>query len=51
MPARRPHGLVESNGKIFFTSEIARSVARYDPRADRIDWTVSTGRTRPTCGR
>lgn len=40
---RRPHGIVESGGKIYFTAEANKSVARYDPQADRVDWTVETG--------
>ncbi len=39
----RPHGVTESNGKIYFTIEGSRAVARYDPVAGRIDWTMGTG--------
>jgi YVTN family beta-propeller protein len=39
----RPHGITESNGKIYFTIEGSRAVARYDPAVDRIDWTMGTG--------
>ena len=39
----RPHGVIESNGKIYFTIEASRAVARYDPVAGRIDWTMGTG--------
>jgi YVTN family beta-propeller protein len=41
----RPHGMVENGGKVYFTSEAARSVARYDPAADKVDWTAETGQT------
>jgi YVTN family beta-propeller protein len=41
----RPHGIVESDGKIYFTSEWSRSVARYDPGTDKIDWVMGTGQT------
>jgi YVTN family beta-propeller protein len=39
----RPHGITESKGKIYFTIEGSRAVARYDPVAGRIDWTMGTG--------
>jgi len=42
-PLVRPHGLVEREGKIYFTAEVGRVVARYDPAADRVDWLVGTG--------
>lgn len=41
----RPHGITESNGKIFFTIEGSRAVARYDPTAGRVDWVMGTGQT------
>ena len=42
-PLLRPHGIVELNGKIYFTSEVSRTVARYDPAADKLDWLMGTG--------
>lgn len=42
-PLLRPHGLVERDGKIYFTAEVSRVVARYDPSADRVDFIVGTG--------
>lgn len=44
-PLVRPHGLVEREGKIYFTAEVSRVVARYDPAADRVDWLVGTGQS------
>ena len=41
----RPHGIVENNGKIYFTSEATRTIARYDPAADTVDWIAGTGQT------
>lgn len=41
----RPHGITESNGRIYFTIEGSRAVARYDPVAGRVDWTMGTGQT------
>ena len=40
---RRPHGIVESKGKIYFTVEMNKAIARYDPTADRVDWLMGTG--------
>jgi YVTN family beta-propeller protein len=40
---RRPHGLAESHGKIYFTAEINKVVARYDPATDSVDWLQGTG--------
>jgi YVTN family beta-propeller protein len=42
-PLRRPHGLAIAGGKLYFTAEADEKVARYDPAADRIDWTFETG--------
>lgn len=39
----RPHGVTESSGKIYFTIEGSRALARYDPAAGRIDWIMGTG--------
>ncbi|HJQ40983.1 MAG TPA: YncE family protein [Thermoanaerobaculia bacterium] len=37
-PLLAPHGIVSVAGKIWFTAEHSRSVGRYDPATDRIDW-------------
>jgi len=42
-PLLRPHGLVEANGKIYFTSETNRLIGRYDPATNRVDWLMGTG--------
>jgi YVTN family beta-propeller protein len=39
----RPHGIAESGGKIYFTIEGSRALARYDPVVGRVDWTMGTG--------
>lgn len=44
-PLFRPHGIVEVGGKIYFTAEVNRAVARYDPASDRVDWVMGTGQT------
>ncbi|MBL8166862.1 MAG: YncE family protein [Acidobacteria bacterium] len=40
---RRPHGIAVANGKVYFTCEVNRVVARYDPAADKVDWVMGTG--------
>ncbi len=42
-PLLRPHGLQEIGGKIYFTSETNRLIARYDPAANKVDWMMGTG--------
>jgi YVTN family beta-propeller protein len=44
-PLLRPHGVAERGGKIYFTSELSRTVARYDPAADKVDLIVGTGQS------
>ena len=40
---RRPHGIFFSDGKVFFTAELNKLIARYDPVANQIDWLMGTG--------
>src|SRR5438067_3255525 len=42
-PLSRPHGLAFASGKLYFTAEADKKIARYDPAADRIDWQFETG--------
>jgi YVTN family beta-propeller protein len=42
-PLSRPHGLAFANGKLYFTAEANKAIARYDPGADKIDWQFETG--------
>ena len=42
-PLMRPHGLVVLGGKLYFTAEVNRAVARYDPVANKLDWLMGTG--------
>ena len=39
----RPHGIVETSGKIYFTIENSRAIARFDNIAGRVDWIMGTG--------
>ena len=42
-PLARPHGLAFAGGKLYFTAETNRTIARYDPSSNTIDWTFDTG--------
>src|SRR3954466_4416901 len=42
-PLSRPHGLAFVNGKLYFTAEADKKIARYDPASDKIDWQFETG--------
>ena len=44
-PLRRPHGLWFAGGKLYFSAEADKKIARYDPASDKIDWTFETGQT------
>jgi YVTN family beta-propeller protein len=44
-PLQRPHGMFFADGKVYFTAETNRLVARYDPAANRIDWLMGTGQS------
>ena len=41
-PLSRPHGLAFVNGKLYFTAEANRKIARYDPAAGKVDWEFET---------
>lgn len=43
---RRPHGIWIHNGKVYFTAEQNKMVARYDPATNKIDWTQPTNQER-----
>ena len=40
---RRPHGIVFAEGKVWFTAEQNRLIARYDPAANQVDWLLGIG--------
>jgi len=42
-PLMQPHGLAYAGGKLYFTAEGSRKIARYDPAADKVDWEFETG--------
>ena len=41
-----PHGLDFVGGKLYFTAEGAKAIARYDPASAKIDWIMGTGQNR-----
>jgi YVTN family beta-propeller protein len=42
-PLSRPHGLDFAGGKLYFTAEGSKAIARYDPATNKIDWQFETG--------
>ncbi len=38
-----PHDVRFAGGKLYFTIEGFKSIARYDPQADEVDWTLGLG--------
>lgn len=42
-PLMRPHGMQMVGGKVYFTAETNRVIARYDPVANKVDWLMGTG--------
>lgn len=43
---RGPHGLAFVGGKLWFTAEAAKVIARYDPALGKTDWIMGTGQNR-----
>ena len=43
---RGPHGLTFVDGKVWFTAEQAKSIARFDPATHHVDWILGTGQNR-----
>jgi YVTN family beta-propeller protein len=42
-PLRRPHGMWFADGKVYFTAEANRLVARLDQASGQVDWLMGTG--------
>lgn len=40
---KRPHGIQQNNGKVYFTAELAKAVGRFDPASGNVDWILGTG--------
>ncbi len=45
-PFISPHGLTFAGGKLWFSAEGSKSVGRYDPATEQIDWCMGTGQDR-----
>lgn len=43
---RRPHGIAFAEGKVWFTAEENKLIARYDPGSNQIDWILGLGQNR-----
>ena len=43
---RRPHGIAFVDGKVWFTAEENKLLARYDPASNQIDWLLGLGQNR-----
>ena len=42
-PGSGPHDVLFSGGKVYFTIEGYKSIGRYDPQTNEIDWTLGIG--------
>jgi len=42
-PLQRPHGIAYADGKIYFTAELSKAIARLDPQTLKMDWLLGTG--------
>jgi len=40
---RRPHGIAFADGKVWFTAEQNKLIARYDPASNQLDWLLGIG--------
>jgi DNA-binding beta-propeller fold protein YncE len=43
---RGPHGLTFVEGKLYFTTEATKTIGRYDPSTQKVDWILGTGQDR-----
>lgn len=43
---RRPHGIAFAEGRAWFTAEENKSIARYDPASNQVDWLLGIGQNR-----
>ncbi len=42
-PLFRPHGIKVIGGKVYFSAESNRTIARFDPKSGSVDWIMGTG--------
>src|SRR6202044_3873820 len=45
-PLGRPHGILFADGKFYFTAELNKLIARYDPTTNQLDWLLGVGQNR-----
>lgn len=45
-PLGRPHGILFADGKVYFTAELNKLIARYDPATNKVDWLLGIGQNR-----
>jgi YVTN family beta-propeller protein len=45
-PMGRPHGILFADGQFYFTAEINKLIARYDPSTNKVDWLLGVGQNR-----
>jgi YVTN family beta-propeller protein len=45
-PLGRPHGILFADGEAYFTAELNKLIARYDPAANKVDWLLGIGQNR-----
>ena len=45
-PLGRPHGILFADGKVYFTVELNKLIARYDPETNKVDWLLGIGQNR-----
>lgn len=43
LPLIRPHGIQLIGGKLYFTAEASRAIARFDPATNKVDWFMGSG--------
>ncbi|MGA8674511.1 MAG: YncE family protein [Candidatus Acidiferrales bacterium] len=45
-PLGRPHGILFADGEAYFTAELNKLIARYDPATNKVDWLLGVGQNR-----
>jgi YVTN family beta-propeller protein len=45
-PLGRPHGILFADGQFYFTAELNKLIARYDPATNQLDWILGVGQNR-----
>ena len=45
-PLRRPHGIEYAEGDVWFTAELDRAIARWNPETKKLAWLMGTGQNR-----